>query len=78
MFRGSEDEMLDRNQMEASEKAGLPREGRVGTGLHSIDPDRVAQTLGSGKHAGGFARLQVMLNAVLPRLEGEPRPPGSS
>jgi hypothetical protein len=72
MLRASEDEMADREKMEASENTGLPREGRVGAGLHPIDLDRVAQTFGSPQHAGGFARLELMINAVLPRLVGEP------
>lgn len=58
--------------MEASENRGRPREGRGGTDLHRVDPDRVAQTLGSTQHAGGYARLELMLNSILPRLEGEP------
>jgi len=73
MLRASEDEMADRGKMEASENAGPPREGRVGTALQRIDPDRVYKTLGSAKHAGGYARLELMLNSVMPRLVGEPR-----
>jgi hypothetical protein len=57
--------------MEASENRGRPREGRGGTDLQRIDPDRVAQTLGSAQHAGGYARLGLMLNSILPRLVGE-------
>jgi hypothetical protein len=62
--------------MEASENTGLPPHGGSGMGLHRIDPGRVAQTLGSAKRAGGYARLELMLNSVLPRLVGEPRAPG--
>jgi hypothetical protein len=58
--------------MEASENAGLPPEGGAGADLHRIDLDRVVQTLGSAKHGGGYARLELMLNSVLPRLVGEP------
>jgi hypothetical protein len=67
--------MADRGKMEASENTGPPREGRVGTGLHRIDPVRVTETLGSAKHSGGYARLELMLNSVMPRLVGEPRTP---
>jgi hypothetical protein len=59
--------------MEASENTGPPREGSGGTGLHRIDPDRVAMTLGSDRHAAGYSRLELMLTAVLPRLVEEPR-----
>jgi hypothetical protein len=72
MPRVWEDEMDKRTAMEASENAGLPPKGGGGTGLHRIDPDRVSQTLGSAKHAGGYARLELMLTSVLPRLVGEP------
>jgi hypothetical protein len=68
----AEDEMDKRTAMEASENAGLPPEGGVGADLHRIDPDRVAQTLGSARHAGGYARLELMINCVLPRLVDEP------
>jgi hypothetical protein len=72
MARVPRDEMDKRTAMEASENAGLSPEGGAGADLHRIDPDRVAQTLGSAKHAGGYARLELMLNSVLPRLVGEP------
>ena len=62
--------------MEASETEGRPPEGSGGTDLHRIDPDRVAQTLGSERHASGYARLGLMLNGVLPRLVGDGRRPG--
>jgi hypothetical protein len=58
--------------MEASENTGPPREGSGGNDLHRVDPDRVAMTLGSDRHADGFSRLAVMLTAVLPRLVEEP------
>jgi hypothetical protein len=54
--------------MEASENAGLPREGRGGPDLHRIDPARVYRTLRDPASAPGYARLQLMLGAVLPRL----------
>lgn len=62
--------------MEASENAGPPRKGGGGADLHRIDPDRVAQTLGSKRHAAGYARLEVMLNSVLPRLISDPHERG--
>jgi hypothetical protein len=61
--------------MEASETAGRPPEGGGGAGLHRIDPERVAQTLASERHSAGYARLELMLNDVLPRLVGEKREP---
>jgi hypothetical protein len=67
-----EDEMHKRRPMEASENRGRSRQGRGGTDLHRIDPDRVAQTLGSGQHPDGYVRLELMLNSILPRLVGEP------
>jgi hypothetical protein len=72
MPRVPEDEMDKRTAMEASENTGRPREGRGGTGLHRVDPDRVSQTLGSERHVAGYARLELMLNSVLPQLVGEP------
>ena len=67
-----EDEMDNRASMEASENTGA-RPPERGTGLYRVDPDRVTQTLGSPQHAGGYARLEVMLNSILPRLVGEAR-----
>jgi hypothetical protein len=61
--------------MEASENTGPPQRGG-GTGLHRVDPDRVSQTLGSERHVAGYARLELMLNSVLPRLTGDPRERG--
>jgi hypothetical protein len=54
--------------MEASENTGLPPLGGGGAGLHRIDPARVAHTLRSPEHVGGYARLEVMLNTIMPRL----------
>lgn len=76
MLRTTQDEMDDRAIVEASEHTGLAQ-GPAEAGLHRIDPDRVTQTLGSAKHARGYDRLEVMLNAVLPRLVNEPRIPKS-
>jgi len=60
--------------MEASENTE-PSQGGGVAGLHRIDPDRVAQTLGSERRAAGYSRLELMLNSVLPRLaDGSRRP----
>jgi hypothetical protein len=61
--------------MEASETRGRPLERSGGTDLQRIDPDRVAETLGSDRHAAGYTRLELMLNSIMPRLVGEPRLP---
>jgi hypothetical protein len=76
MLRTTQDEMDDRAIVEASENTGLAQ-GPAGADLHQIDPGRVTQTLRSAKHARGYDRLEVMLNAVLPRLVNEPRIPKS-
>ena len=73
-----EDEMHKRRPMEASENRGWSRELRGGTDLHRIDPARVGQTLGSGQHADGYVRLELMLNSILPRLAGEPPARGAA
>jgi hypothetical protein len=70
-----EDDMDNRGSMEASENRGLPRRSGGNTGLHRVDPARLSQTLGSPEHAGGYARLALMLNSVMPRLVGEQRIP---
>ena len=62
---------IPKRNMEASENAGISPEGSGGTGLHRVDPDRVAQTLGPDRQAAGYLRLELMLNSVLPRLVGE-------
>ena len=62
---------IPKRNMEASENAGISSEGGGSTGLHRVDPDRVAQTLGSDRQAAGYLRLELMLNSVLPRLVGE-------
>jgi hypothetical protein len=61
--------------MEASENTGPVRRGNSGTGLHRVDPYRVATTLGSDRHAAGYSRLELMLTSILPRLVGESGPP---
>jgi hypothetical protein len=66
--------MNNRKPMEASETAGRPQ----GADLHRIDLDRVAQTLGSDRHAAGYSRLALMLNSVMPRLVGEAHLPSEN
>ena len=58
--------------MEASENKGHPPEGSAAPGLHRVDADPIAQTVGSDRLAAGYARLELMLTAVMPRLVGEP------
>ena len=60
-----------RERMEASENPGLPREGCGGTDLHRIDLHRVTELLRSDGQAAGFARLDVMVSTILPRLVGD-------
>jgi hypothetical protein len=55
--------------MEASENRGQPLEGSGEPALHRIDPGVVAEILATERNTG-FARLQVMLDNVLPRLVG--------
>jgi hypothetical protein len=55
--------------MEASENRGLPLVRSGEPRLHRIDPEVVAEML-SAQRSTGFARLQVMLDDVLPRLVG--------
>lgn len=54
--------------MEAFEKSGLRREGRGGSGLHRIDPDRVAERLSLDSDMAGFARLNLMVGTIFDRL----------
>jgi hypothetical protein len=68
-----EDDIDTRARMEASENTGVPRRGGHAAGLHRVDPARVAHTLRSPERAGGYARLETMLNSVMPRLVGEAR-----
>ena len=61
--------------MEASEHRGLPPLGGGGSGLHQIDRGSVAEILAASDRAGGFSRLELMLNDVIGRLVAvEPRP----
>jgi hypothetical protein len=57
--------------MEASENAGTPFEGSGAPALHRIDLDRVTRTLRDGVQTPGFARLQLMVGTILPRLADE-------
>jgi hypothetical protein len=60
--------------MEASEYAGLSAEGRNDPDPNRTDMDVVKKALAeqaAGANASGFARLELMLTAVLPRLVGE-------
>jgi len=54
--------------MEASENAGLPRDGRGGFDLQRNDSACVRQTLRGAASPAGYARLELMLDTVLPRL----------
>jgi len=54
--------------MEASENAGLRREGSGGPALHRIDPDRVPEALSLDGKAAGFARLNLMVGTIFDRL----------
>ena len=61
------DEIVRREQMEASENRGLSSKGGREPGLHRIDRAAVAEIL-AGEDTAGFARLQVMLDSVIGRL----------
>jgi hypothetical protein len=71
MIPNSGDEMAHRADMEASENMVPPIDWSGGHAQHGIQPERIAQALGSDQNAAGFCRLELMLTAVLPRLEGE-------
>jgi len=62
------DEKARREEMEASENAGMSRPGCGGPALHRIDPDRVAQSLSLDGHAAGFTRLHLMVDTIFDRL----------
>ena len=57
--------------MEASENPALPREASGGGDLHRIDLHGVSDLLRRGGHAAGFARLELMVSTILPRLVGD-------
>jgi hypothetical protein len=65
------DEIDRRETMEASENAGLRRQGGGGPALHRIDPDRVADTLSSHGNTAGFARLNLMVGTIFDRLTAD-------
>ena len=60
-----------REPMEASENAGLPREGRGGPDRQRIESARVRTTLRDPAAACGYARLALVGGTVLPRLRGD-------
>ena len=62
------DEKARREEMEASENAGMSRPGRGGPALHRIDPERVAQSLSLDGNAAGFTRLHLMVDTIFDRL----------
>lgn len=62
------DEKARREEMEASENAGMSRPGRGGPALHRIDPDQVAQSLSLDGNAAGFTRLHLMVDTIFDRL----------
>jgi len=62
------DEIERREIMEASENAGLRREGSGGPALHRIDPDRVPEALSLNTKTAGFARLNLMVGTIFDRL----------
>jgi hypothetical protein len=66
------DDIERRENMEASENAGMSRPGRGGPALHRIDPDRITQSLASHGNSAGFARLELMLGTVFERLVADP------
>ena len=64
-------DMEPREPMEASENAGLPREGRGGPDLQRIDRACVRSSLRDAAAGSGYDRLAVMVETILPRLMGE-------
>lgn len=62
------DEKKPRETMEASENAGLRREGSGGAALHRLDPNRVAERLSLDSDTAGFARLNLMVGTIFDRL----------
>jgi hypothetical protein len=65
------DEKKPREIMEASEKAGLRREGSGGAALHRRDPNRGAERLSLDSDTAGFARLNLMVGTIFDRLVAE-------
>ena len=55
--------------MEASEIAKMPGQGDDPPALHRVDLDLVRARLSADTgRTGGLARLELMLNTILPRL----------
>jgi hypothetical protein len=57
--------------MEASEHPQLPQ-GAKRSALRQVDPVRLIDELAPEQRASGFDRLNLMVNAVFPRLASEP------
>jgi hypothetical protein len=58
--------------MEASEQPQIPQ-GVERFALRQVDPARIIDELAPEQRASGFARLNLMVNAVVPRLlAGDP------
>ena len=64
-------DMEPREPMEASENAGLPREGRGGPDLQRIDRACVRRSLRGPAAVSGYDSLAVMVETIIPRLMGE-------
>ena len=62
-------EGIPRAKMEASEMAEPPREGSSHPPLRRVERTQVqARLAADGDEDSGFARLELMLNTILPRL----------
>jgi len=55
--------------MEASENPGVRFGGSGGPELHQVDLGQVRRTLRGPASERGYARLSLMLDTILPRLE---------
>jgi hypothetical protein len=69
--RSAMDEKSSRDEMEASENAGMSRPGRGAPALHRIDPDRITSLAADGNPAG-YARLELMVSTIFDRLVAQP------
>jgi hypothetical protein len=70
--RSAMDEKSSRDEMEASETAGMSRPGRGAPALHRIDPDRITQSLTADGNPAGYARLELMVSTIFDRLVAQP------